>query len=212
MTPPIVVCTLGSPSLEVLRASIAAYAPDTEFFSAKFPRSTFGQCYNELMAEVFSMHYDEILIANDDIVLHPNTLTELMEDVAICKARHGDKLGLVSVHSDYVRPAQDIRLYARCELREVPVIAPILAWISKKAFNDAPFPPLNWYSDDIQCFDLTKKGYHHYVSRAYVHHAGSQTVGRDNQRLHNEAVPWILTNRPDFFPSRGMHHVTQTTA
>lgn len=202
MTPPIVVCTLGSPSLKVLKASVEAYAPHTELLVSYPERSTFGQSYNAFMTEVFDMGYTEMLIANDDIVLHPNTIKELMQDVRLCQVMHGDKLGLVAVHADYVRPAQDIRLYPKLMLREVPVIAPILAWISREAFIDAPFPPLNWYSDDIQCFDLTKKGYHHYVSRAYVHHAGSQTVGRDNQRLHNEALPWILENRPDFFPSR----------
>ena len=198
MTPPIVVCTLGSPSLEVLKASIKAYAPETELFVAHPQPSTFGQSYNEFMTEVFDMGYTEMLIANDDIVLTPSTLPDLMADVSICKQRHGDKLGLVAVHSDYVRPVQDIRQYTQPQLREVPVVAPILAWISRSAFIDAPFPPINWYSDDIQCRDLVQKGYHHYVSRAYVHHAGSQTIGRDNARCHNDALPWIRANRPDF--------------
>lgn len=198
MAPPIVVCTLGSPSLAVLKASIQAYAPDTELFDAHPQPTTFGQSYNEFMTEVFNMGYTEMLIANDDIVLTPSTLPDLMADVAICKQRHGDKLGLVAVHSDYVRPVQAIVNYARRELREVPVVAPILAWISRAAFLDAPFPPINWYSDDIQCYDLMQKGYHHYVSRAYVHHVGSQTIGLDNARSHNEALPWIRANRPDF--------------
>jgi len=156
------------------------------------------------MESVFSKEHEEIFIANDDIVLHPDTMRLLMEDVAFCKSVDGDKLGLVAVYADYVRPAQDIRLYPKMQLRRVPVVAPILAWISKKAFEDAPFPPLNWYSDDIQCFDLEHKGYRHYVSRAYVHHAGSQTVGRNNQSLHDEAMPWIRENRPNFLVARGM--------
>lgn len=203
-TPPIVVCSLGSPSLNVLRSSISTYSPDTELMVSYPERSTFGQCYNQFMEYVFSQGHEEIFIANDDIVLHPETMRLLMEDVERCKAMDGDKLGLVAPHADYVRPSQDIRLYRALNLRRVPVVAPILAWISKKAFEDAPFPPLNWFSDDIQCFDLERKGYRHYVSRAYVHHAGSQTVGRDNQRLYEEAMPWIRENRPQFLLARGM--------
>jgi hypothetical protein len=37
------------------------------------------------------------------------------------------------------------------------------------------------------------------VSRAYVHHAGSQTVGTDFQKCHEEPREWIRTNRPDVY-------------
>jgi hypothetical protein len=56
-------------------------------------------------------------------------------------------------------------LYAtplRIAIVEVDVIAPICAWIESKNWVD--FPPINWYSDDIQCIDMQKKGLKHYIS------------------------------------------------
>jgi hypothetical protein len=45
---------------------------------------------------------------------------------------------------------------------------------------------------------LSKLGFRHFVSRAYVHHAGSQTIGRDFKGLNDEALEWLKVNRPDF--------------
>jgi hypothetical protein len=76
-----------------------------------------------------------------------------------------------------------------------PVIAPYWAYISKDAWVD--FPPINWYSDDIQCIDISAKGFKHYISRAYVHHVGSQTCGMDYKKCTEDARPWIEANRPE---------------
>jgi hypothetical protein len=40
-------------------------------------------------------------------------------------------------------------------------------------------------------------GFRHFVSRAYVHHAGSQTIGRDFKALEAESMEWVKKNRPD---------------
>jgi hypothetical protein len=37
----------------------------------------------------------------------------------------------------------------------------------------------------------------HFISRAYVHHVGSQTCGQDAQRCYEDAEPWLLANRPE---------------
>jgi len=47
------------------------------------------------------------------------------------------------------------------------------------------------------CDDLSKAGFSHFVSTAYVHHAGSQTVGMDYAKCHEEPREWIRINRPD---------------
>jgi len=77
--------------------------------------------------------------------------------------------------------------------------APIFAAINRRAWDVAQFPSTNWYSDNIICHDLNKAGYQHFVSRGYVHHAGSQTVGNDFAKCHEEPREWIKTNRPDMY-------------
>jgi hypothetical protein len=76
-------------------------------------------------------------------------------------------------------------------------VSPIFAYINKEAFGEG-FPPLNWYSDDVHCRDLINRGYSHFVSSSYVHHIGSHTIGFDAKRLHDQAMPWLLENRPEY--------------
>jgi|APGre2960657404_1045060.scaffolds.fasta_scaffold14938_3 GT2 family glycosyltransferase len=198
----IVVSTLGSPALEILKASVKVYAPECVLTVFEGREGSFGADYNRAMAEAFETA-DEILIANDDIVLTPTTLKVLMEDVATLK-RDGIKIGSVGVRSDSVRPHQHIAQNNGGQMLEVAVISPILAYIPKQAFEASRFPPLNWYSDDVWCIDLKRQGFRHFVSRAYVHHAGSTTIGHDNQKLHDDAKPWIIANRPEYATYWGM--------
>lgn len=196
MTPPIVVCTVGGKCLPVLAASVRAYAPDTWLLVSYGEERTFGEAYNEAMDRAFQDH-DEILIANDDIVLTPTTISQLMLDVGALKAEHGDHLGFVGTMADNVRWDQSIRLSHDGGVRQVRAVSPLLAWVSKSAFRAARFPPLNWYSDDVICEDLNALGFKHFVSTAYVHHAGSQTIGHDAQAHMLAALPWLQENRPN---------------
>ena len=186
--PPIVICTIGSPSLTVLEASARTYVPDVELIISRNRGSNFGEAYNIAVNEAFKQH-DEIIVANDDIVLTPSSYSWLLEDVAHLK--RFNQLGWVVARSDEVRPLQQ----GKGDVFEVPVVSPLFGYISKEAWVD--FPPINWYSDDIQCIDISAKGYRHFVSRSYVHHVGSQTIGQDNRKSHLEAEPWIRENRAD---------------
>jgi hypothetical protein len=119
--------------------------------------------------------------------------------------------GFLGARSDYVLPDQNIRVAIEDDkfaglkwdsenhIKMTDVIAPIFAAISKEAWYVAKFPSTNWYSDNIICHDLGKAGYFHFVSRGYVHHAGSQTVGNDFAKCHEEPREWIKTNRPDMY-------------
>jgi GT2 family glycosyltransferase len=195
----IIVCTVGSKSLSVLRSSVETYAPDFHLKVYSGAATTFGEAYNAAMEEAFCT-YDEIIIANDDVVLTPSTLTMLLEDVRYIKENVHSKIGFVATLSDYIRYPQNIKNPSNeaASIKTATVISPVFAWISKEAFEDARFPPLNWYSDDVMCEDLNQKGYTHYISRAYVHHAGSQTVGEDYNKLNNDALPWLRENRPEY--------------
>lgn len=195
---PVVICTLGCKSLNVLETSLMVYNPKIARFVSFIDKpSTFGESYNDALTMAFR-GYDEVIISNDDVVVTPTSVQILLEDVANLKDTHGDKLGFVAALSDDARMSQNIRHERGDEPKERAVISPIFAWMSKKAFETAQFPPLNWYSDDVICEDLNAAGFSHYISRAYVHHVGSQTVGRDYKKLNNEALPWLRANRPEY--------------
>jgi GR25 family glycosyltransferase involved in LPS biosynthesis len=191
-------CTVTGKCVPVLEASIKAYAPpDTRLYFGNSPKGSFGESYNALLEWVFERE-DEVVISNDDVVLTPSTMQLLMEDVQELKAKHGDKLGFVATYADDVRAIQNIQFNRNRELKHNSLVSPLFAWMSKAAFEAAKFPPLNWYSDDVICEDLNRKGFHHYVSRAYVHHAGSQTIGTDHAALNAAARPWLRANRPAY--------------
>lgn len=215
----ICIATVTGDCLPVLAASITFYVPQdvTVFISGSKMQlpvhrtinisnnaTNFGDAYNGVVDEAFSRGYDEIVVANDDVVLTPYTWQTLGENVSQLR-RQIDALGWVACRSDYVRGYQNIRegegpkswfkYESEYKMIEVDVIAPIFGYIHRDAWVD--FPPINWYSDDIQCLDMKNKGLRHFVSTAYVHHVGSQTCGKDAMKCVNEAKPWIEENRPE---------------
>lgn len=218
----IVICNKDNIGINVLLESLKAYCPDIPVYlssqnyelSAKVNKhlqnvaTNFGDAYNAAMQAAFDDGFDEIIIANDDVVITPTTIQLLKEDVEIIKS-YTHKIGFVGARSDYVLWEQNIRSHltndaisglkweSESKIKRVGVIAPIFAYINKYAFEVAQFPSINWYSDNIICDDLTEKGFMHFVSRAYVHHAGSQTVGTDYEKCHEEPREWIKANRPD---------------
>ena len=193
---PILVCTVTGKSLPVLEASIKAYCPNVKLIAHSVERSTFGQSYNAAMEQAFR-DYDEIIIANDDIVLTPSSYNLLLEDVSHLKSINNSKIGVVASRSDFVRPFQNIKNNLPDNVFPTLYVSPLFAWVSKEAFNTAKFSETNWFSDDMMCVDLNYAGFTNYVSRSYVHHAGSQTIGTDNWEMYLEAIDWIEKNRPD---------------
>ena len=167
--------------------------------------TNFGDAFNAVIDRAFQ-EFDEIVVCNDDIVFNPYTWQTLGEDVSILRGEN-IPLGWVSCRSDYARGYQNIRFgkgkmaWFRWETEKkilpVDIIAPICAYIHKEAW--VPFPPLNWYSDDVQCLDVIEKNFTNWISRAYVHHVGSQTCGFDEQSLIQSAKPWIKENRPELY-------------
>ena len=171
----------------------------------------FGDAYNHATDYAFKHgKFDSVVMANDDVVLTPTTMSLLKEDAGILESR-GFKYGFLGARSDYVLPDQNIRFPVSIDrphglkwesesmIKPTSVIAPIFAAISKEAWETAKFPSTNWYSDNIICHDLQEAGFRHFVSRAYVHHAGSQTVGTDFEKCHEEPREWIKANRPDMY-------------
>ena len=200
-TPAIIVCTVNGACLDVMTASLNAYVPrDVERYVHHKVGENFGDAYNFAAHEAFKRH-DEILVCNDDIVFTPTTWAVLLADVAKLR-KVVPNLGYVATRSDYARGEQNVRsgrgkidflrYQSERHIVETPVIAPICAWIHRDSWVD--FPPINWFSDDVQCADMKRR---HFISRAYVHHVGSQTCGQDAQRCYEDAEPWLLANRPE---------------
>jgi hypothetical protein len=213
----IVIATKTSKCLPVLLASIEHYVPENvEIYIAgsnllcknhkthNLPNdyTNFGDSYNYAVSVAFKQH-DHIIVANDDIVLNPTSYSKLQEDVEHLRDY---PVGWVSARSDYARGAQNIRIGTdRDGIRFVEedtiqlsdVISPLFAAISKEAWID--FPSINWYSDDVQCLKMRYNGFANFVSRSYVHHVGSSTIGMDHTKNHQEAMEWLKTNEPDFY-------------
>lgn len=214
----IVIATVDGKCLPVLAASITFYVPEdvTVYLAGSsiiLPRhrtinlpndaKNFGDAFNNAVKSAF-LEYDEVVVCNDDIVFNPYTWEALGKDVSLLKGEN-IPLGWVACRSDYARGYQNIRLgqgsmswfkfETENKILTAEVIAPICGYISREAWVD--FPPINWYSDDIQCLDISKKGLRHFISRAYVHHVGSQTCGQDAAKCINDAKPWIMENRPE---------------
>lgn len=211
---PIVIATKTSKCLPVLLTSIDQYVPldVTVFVSGsdlRLPRhktinlpnvfNNFGDSYNYVVNYAFA-RFDDVIVANDDIVLTPTSYSLLMEDV---KLLPGDT-GWVSAKSDYVRGYQNIREFKQREgirymeegkIIPTDIISPLFAYIHRDKWVD--YKPINWYSDDIQCLEIRANGYQNYVSRSYVHHVGSQTIGMDHTKNHLEAEAWIKENMPE---------------
>lgn len=204
-----------------MAASITAYVPQdvVVFLSGSnviLPRhrtltfenvqTNFGDAYNAIAKRAFEEGFDEIVVCNDDIVFTPYTWQMLSEDVALLKEKN-IPLGWIACRSDYARGYQNVRLgqgsmnwfkyESEHKILSADVIAPICGYIHKHSWID--FPPLNWYSDDIQCLDMQKTGLRHFISRSYVHHVGSQTCGFDGKNLIESAKPWIKENRPELY-------------
>lgn len=194
---PIIVCCNTDKHLNVLEASIKSYAPEVKLLRYRSTGASSGESFNAALDDAF-LSYDEVIIANDDIVLTPNTMTEFMEDVKGLKHWHGDKLGLVATYSNEVRHVQNIRYNERI-MRNLGCVSPIFAYMSKAAYQVAPFPPIDWYGDDVVCEDLIAAGFYNYVSKAYVHHVGSATIGHDYSALIEASKPWIIENRPQYY-------------
>jgi len=220
---PICIATVHGKGLGVLLESIRQYAPEhpvylhgPESVIEKYDAtlkifgqpSNFGDDYNYIIKRALQ-DYDQCLVANDDIVLTPDSIKVLLEDVGIINTMHSVRAGWVVSRSDAARPCQNVRITEQPErlhfykfpseahIKMAEEVSPILGWINKEAFGEG-FPPLNWYSDDVHCWDLNKRGYTHFVSASYVHHIGSHTIGFDAKKLHDQALPWLQANRPEY--------------
>lgn len=223
-------CTVGTPIHEhVFRASVKSYVPrDVKRY--KLPSrpnnkgiTTFGSSYNALAKRLIEDGHKTFAICNDDIVLRPDTWANLQNDWELLMTSDKPEhyaAGILAARHDYVRMSpQNIRFdYGRVNLQSVGypeeqqivnvgVVSPILAVYSADAWID--FPEINWFSDDVQCYDMRQSGKTIWVSRAYCHHIGSMTMGHNYHDEERKALDWLKINRPDFYNLLAQHRNAQ---
>ncbi|WP_369054159.1 glycosyltransferase family 2 protein [Kineococcus terrestris] len=160
---------------------------------------------------------DELLILGDDCVLHPDSLRLLQEDAAlIAREAPSVKVGFLGARSNYVKGPQNVRAANKGTIRGVQftsearivqaeMIVPVAALVRHDVFDaTGGFPPTNWFADDLVCWDLARRGYSHFVSRAYVHHVGQRATGqgRSSEVLYREGIEWLRRHRPDFLEEK----------
>lgn len=222
---PIVICTKGSKAINVLLASIEQYVPrETQVYvygnfdglmSWEFinwigdnDKPNFGESFNHAIAQVFLDGHETVIMANDDVVLDPNTYWLLTHDRVILK-QQGHKVGMVAARSNMASLPQNIRHKQENDawngmkwasedtLAQVDWAAPLFASVDKEGWPG--FPPINFFSDNVLCHDYAGDGYKTFLSRAYVHHVGSSTIGRGmgaDSKNYMEAEDWLKANRP----------------
>jgi hypothetical protein len=222
---PIVIATKGSKSINVLLESIWMYVPrevttyvygkwdsldkqDWVHYLGENDKSNFGDSFNHATTQAFLDGHETVIIANDDVVLDPNTYWLLCHDRVLLK-QQGHKVGFVSARSNMATMPQNIRAKQENDtwagmkwasedtIAQVEWTAPLFASVDKEGWPG--FPPINFYSDNVACHDMSDDGYKHFLSRAYVHHVGSSTIGRGHgtdSKNTMEAEDWLKLNRP----------------
>ena len=203
MTPPIIVCSrtpyVDRKAYHVLEASVDAYGRGAKLEVYYDPNLNFGQAYNRAVRHAFEDYpeHDRFIIANEDIVLRPDTIELLLQDAGYLSVK-GITWGHIACRFD--RGARTMQNIARNPFEAEPAIAfehwiaPVCSMIHRKRWID--FPPINWGSDVIQCFDMTANGYRICVSRAYVHHVGGITTGDRALLDREESQAWVREHRP----------------
>ena len=222
---PIVIATKGSKSINVLLESIWMYVPrevttyvygkwdsldmqDWVHYLGENDKTNFGDSFNHAITQAFLDGHETVIMANDDVVLDPNSYWLLCHDRVLLK-QQGHKVGFVSARSNMATMPQNIRAKQENDtwagmkwasedtIAQVEWTAPLFASVDKDGWPG--FPPLNFYSDNVACADMADDGYKHFLSRAYVHHVGSSTIGRGHgtdSKNTMEAEDWLKLNRP----------------
>lgn len=157
----------------------------------KTTAKSFGEAYNFIVNTAFTEH-DAVIVCNDDIVFTPFTYSQLIDDAEFIVKRFGmQNIGWIGTQCDYAVGLQNIRHIPASHydanftqnqikhereyyIRESDFIAPICGLVFKQ--NWVNYLPVNYFSDNIQCYQMKNNGKRHFISRAYVHHVGSQSL------------------------------------
>lgn len=218
--------------LVVLMTSLNVYAPEipvTIAYKGRRPRvfgadlieqpedaQHFGHACRFLLN---STKDEELVFLNDDTVIMPDTFTLLAQDVAAIETQLGQRVGIVGLRSNFVagyqniripqptdRGLQGLRFPSEQQVLAVDQVFGIGFYVRRSILGQITreWTDLHWYSDNLLCFDLKRRGFRCFVSRGYIHHIGSRSGGTQQwEKWDQEAKAWIMANRPDFAEALG---------
>jgi hypothetical protein len=224
----------GYADLTVLLTSLRVYNPAVhvtvaykgarpKLFGADFIEQPedcahFGDACRFLLQTKHTKNDEALCFLNDDTVVMPDTLEMAALDVQAL-TQQGQKIGMLGFRSNFVAGYQNVRvmhpgdnqLYmlkfpSESKILRVSQVFGVGFVTMRHALQDISldWTRLHWYSDDLLSYDLTQKGYGHFVSRAYIHHIGSRSGGQERwAQWDQEGKDWIIKNRPDYATVRG---------
>lgn len=168
----------------------------------------FGPAVRHLLLSV--LDDDLVLVLNDDTVITPDTAGLLHEDWRAV-SREEKPPGLLGLRSNFVAGPQNIRCNNQSKglrglrwetesrvLLVTEVFGVAFAAYAKVLRETTDWMHLHWYSDNLLSYDLSRRGYQHYVSRAYVHHHGSRSTSSWAQ-ADETGRAWLREHRPDVY-------------
>lgn len=190
------------------------YGPDKIYYDLQSTATNYGDAYNFIVQEAFKKH-EHVIVCNDDVVFTPTTYDNLVEDYNKLLDEVGaESLGWLGCLTDYAIGMQNIRrnydthdedavhnLGNIHNAREFSIvqtnfIAPVCGVVSRSSWVD--YLPINYFSDNLQCYEMSANGKKHFISTAYVHHAGSQTVGSSTDEL-SKAWNILKADYPQYY-------------
>lgn len=221
--------------LRVCLASIAAYGRGIEVVVAwdgpcppdDLPRNTMCRVLRRPDGMTSSMatqwawqqtDASDFVIVSDDVVLAPDSLRKLFEDATLIYEQ-GHKIGVLACRSNFAPGPQNIRAAnggtwlggidgydSEATVFQADRVSPFCALLPRAAAETVSIPEVEWYNDDLGCYDLMRAGFTNWISRSYVHHVGMRSSAGTTesqsavmQRMNEEALSWIRVNRPDFW-------------
>lgn len=191
-------------------SSTMQFNSSADYTQQRLANKHFGDACRQIVEETSD---DSLLFVNDDCVFTPHTLEFLEQDIALLK-KDQLKVGLVGLRTNFSAGWQNIRrrlpsdpeqlsgIFWPSELQvcQVPVVFGTAFYVERSALQNISddWTRIQWYGDNLLSWDLSQKGYMHFVSRSYIHHHGSRS-GTDYARYDSEAKAWLKKNRKDFY-------------
>jgi len=175
---------------------------------------TFGSAYNFGISKVDG----DCIILNDDVVLLPDSISKLLEDVEELRRIYPVPAGIVGCRGSFASGCQSYDGFVRAQSNFISAnafqrgagplirlepphrIAPFAAWLNREAFEQVGgLPDADWFGDDAFGLRLHRAKFSSFVSRSYVFHIGersSSTAGITQEQLLVEGKKWAETNEP----------------
>ena len=177
MISPIVISTVHGKGLGVLLESIKQYCPEIPVY-LRGPESVIEHFNADV--KVFSQPTN---FGND----YNAIINRALEDFESVVVANDD---IVLTPTSYKVLMEDVDILLGMDLP--------IGWVASR--TDAARQEQNIrFNPDGETIDMCRFKYESKIRLAEViHHVGSQTIGTNAEKLTNEAVPWLLKNRPEY--------------